>query len=123
MAAPFDTSLSFDTSLIDQVWAERQQQREQQRQQVLQQVLAWLQAHGAAYGIETAFVFGSVTQPGRFHEGSDVDVGVAAIAPDRQIDAIADLSMALLRDVDIVDLRRCHFAHRIREQGVLWRQD
>jgi hypothetical protein len=33
---------------------------------------------------------------------------------------IADLSMVLLHNVDIVDLRHCHFAHRIREQGLLW---
>jgi len=41
----------------------------------------------------------------------------------KQIDAMADLSMALLRDVDIVDLRKCHFAHRIHEQGQLWIRD
>ncbi len=110
----------FDTSLLDRILIERQQQRERERQQVLQQVLAWLQTSGVCYGIESAYLFGSVTQPGRFHENSDVDLGVEAINPVRQIDAIADLSMALLRDVDIVDLRRCHFAHRIREQGQLW---
>ncbi|HEY9645117.1 MAG TPA: hypothetical protein V6C88_02040 [Chroococcidiopsis sp.] len=49
-----------------------------------------------------------------------MDVGVEAIAPVLQIEAIADLSMALLRDVDIVDLRHCHFAHRIRSQGHQW---
>lgn len=113
----------FDTSLLDQVLAERQQQHEHERQQVLQQVLAWLQNRGAHYGIASAYVFGSVTQPGRFHANSDVDIGVEAIDPVRQIEAIADLSMALLRDVDIVDLRHCHFAHRIRSQGKLWKLD
>lgn len=113
----------FDTRLLDQVIAERQQQREQSRQQVLQQVLAWLQSSGQHYGLETAYIFGSVTRPGRFHENSDVDIGVEQIDPVRQIDAIADLSFTLLREVDIVDLRRCHFAHRIREQGQRWTQD
>lgn len=45
-----------------------------------------------------------------------IDLGVESIEPVRQIEAIADLSLALLHDVDIVDLCRCHFAHRIREQ-------
>jgi uncharacterized protein len=110
----------FDTSLLDQVLAERQQQHEQTRQQVLQQVLDWLHSFGDRYGIESAYLFGSVTQPRRFHENSDVDLGVENIDPVRQIEAIADLSLALLRDVDIVDLRHCHFAHRIREQGQRW---
>ncbi|MFM7424008.1 MAG: nucleotidyltransferase family protein, partial [Elainella sp.] len=110
----------FDTRLLDQVLAERQQQREQIRQQVLQQVLNWLANSGDRYGIQSVYLFGSVTQPGRFHENSDVDLGVEQIDPVLQIEALADLSMVLLRDVDIVDLRRCHFAHRIRELGQKW---
>jgi uncharacterized protein len=106
--------------LLDQVLAERRQQNEQTRQQVLQQVLDWLHSSGDRYGIEFAYLFGSVTQPGRFHEHSDVDLAVETIDPVLQIEAIADLSLALLRDVDIVDLRRCHFAHRIRERGQQW---
>jgi uncharacterized protein len=120
---PLSKRAQFDTSLLDQVLAERQQQYERDRQQVLQQTVDWLQQSGALYGIESAYLFGSVTKPGRFHEQSDVDLGVETIDPVRQIDAIADLSMALLRDVDIVDLRHCHFAHRIREQGLLWTRD
>ena len=113
----------FDTRLLDKVLVERQAQREQERQQVLQQVLEWLQQSGSQYGIDRAYLFGSVAQPNRFHELSDVDLGVEEINAVRQIEAIADLSMALLRDVDIVDLRQCHFAHRIRERGVLWTRD
>jgi hypothetical protein len=60
-----------------------------------------------------------VLQLGRFHDGSDVDLGVEAINSVKQIEAIAALSMVLLREVDIVDLRHCHFAHRVRE-GLLW---
>jgi predicted nucleotidyltransferase len=116
-------SVPFDTRLLDEAVAKRQAQHEQERQQVLQQVLEWLQRSGQDYGIDRAYIFGSVIKPGRFHENSDVDVGVEEIDPVKQIDAMADLSMALMRDVDIVDLRKCHFAHRIREQGQLWIRD
>jgi predicted nucleotidyltransferase len=110
----------FDTRLLDQAIAERQAQHEQLRQQVLQQVLRWLEESGRKYGIDQAYIFGSVVQPGRFHAASDVDVGVETISSVQQIEAIADLSMMLLRDVDIVDMRYCHFAHRIRERGQRW---
>jgi hypothetical protein len=115
-----EMSIHFDTHLLDQVLRDRQRLYEQTRQQVLDQVLDWLEAFGHSYGIESAYLFGSITQLGRFHENSDVDLAVEQIDPVRQIDAIADLSLALLRDVDIVDLRRCHFADRIRTQGQLW---
>lgn len=110
----------FDTRLLDEVLAEQRANNERDRQQVLQQVLDWLQQRGAQYGIDHAYLFGSMVQEGRFRESSDVDLGVEAIDSVRQIDAIADLSMLLLRDVDIVDLRHCHFAHRIRAQGQRW---
>ena len=115
--------MPFNTQLLDEVLAERQENHEQERRKVLQQVLEWLQRSGSNYGIEKAYLFGSVTQPMRFHEASDVDLAVEAINSVKQIEAIADLSMVLLRDVDIVNLRHCHFAHRIRERGLLWMRD
>jgi predicted nucleotidyltransferase len=116
-------TVPFDTRLLDEAVAARQANREQDRQRVLQQVLEWLQQTGREYGLDRAYLFGSVSQPGRFHEGSDVDLGVEAIDAVKQIEAIASLSLVLLREVDLVDLRRCHFAHRIRETGLLWMRD
>jgi len=116
-------TVPFNTKLLDEVLIERQENCEQERQQVFRQVLEWLHQSGGQYGIDSAYIFGSVTQLGRFHKGSDVDLGVEEINSVKQIEAIADLSMALLRDVDIVDLRHCHFAHRIRERGLLWMRD
>jgi predicted nucleotidyltransferase len=116
-------TVPFDTRLLDEALLEQQQNREQERQQVLQQVLAWLEQSGRQYGIDSAYLFGSVLRPGRFHDGSDVDLGVEAMDSVTQIEAIAALSMVLLRDVDVVDLRHCHFAPRIREIGLLWTRD
>lgn len=115
--------MPFNTRLLDEALAEQQARCEQERQQVLQQVLLWLQQSGGDYGIDRAYIFGSVQQPGRFHIGSDVDLGVEAINAVQQIEAIAALSLVLQREVDVVDLRRCHFAHRIRETGQLWMRD
>ncbi len=33
---------------------------------------------------------------------------------------ISILSYYLGREVDIILLKNCHFAHRIREEGILW---
>lgn len=113
---------SFNTTYLDKVLCERRDRLEQQRQEVLQQVFDWLDCYGERYGLDKAYVFGSLVRPGRFREDSDVDLAVEAIDPDRLFQLMANLSEAVGRDVDLVELPKCHFAHRIRERGMLWTQ-
>jgi predicted nucleotidyltransferase len=65
-------------------------------------------------------LFGSLTCPYHFTERSDIDVAVEKLAPDAFFQVMATLSEALERDVDLIELSKCHFAPRIREQGLLW---
>ena len=74
------------------------------------------------YGIETAYIFGSATRPYKFHQNSDVDLGVEEIDPIAHFSAISLLSAYLEREVDIIRLDSCHFAHRIRSTGILWKR-
>jgi predicted nucleotidyltransferase len=112
--------MAFDTSLLDKARAEQQEERERLRQQTLAATFDLLDQMGAKFGVKQAFVFGSVVKPGRFHEGADVDVAVAALEPAAFFDLMGALSLGLGRDVDLVDLRQCHFADRIRQEGMLW---
>jgi hypothetical protein len=52
-----------------------------------------------------------------------VDIAVENINPELHFDAISILSYYLGREVDIILLKNCHFAHRIREEGILWTTD
>jgi uncharacterized protein len=110
----------FDTSLLDAVLMRRRQENEQQRLDLLTQVMAWLDANAADYGIDRAYLFGSITRPHRFAEASDVDIAVEQIDPDRFFTAMGTLMETLERDVDLVELSKCHFADRIRQRGLLW---
>jgi hypothetical protein len=110
----------FDTSLLDQALAEQQKQREQERLATLQQVIAWLNQRGPTYGIHQAYLFGSLLRPNRFGRHSDVDVAVEALDTNHFFPAMAALSEAVGRDVDLVELRKCPFAERIRQTGQLW---
>jgi hypothetical protein len=110
----------FDTSLLDQALAEQQKQREQERLANLEQVLAWLDQHAAAYGIHQAYVFGSLLRPNGFGRHSDVDVAVEAVDANLFFQAMAALSEAVGRDVDLVELSKCPFAERIRQTGQPW---
>lgn len=108
------------TYLLDRVLAERRETLEQERSRVLAQVLRWLSEQGSQYGIDRAYVFGSVSRPGLFTATSDVDIAVEGMEPEHFFAALGALVTELGREVDLVVLNKCPFADRIRQEGVLW---
>lgn len=112
--------MAFDTSRLELALEERKARLEQERQTLLQKTLALLDKIGPEYGIGKAYLFGSLVEPGHFSPESDVDIAVEQIDPDRFFEAISIFSTALHRQVDVVRLDTCHFAHRIREKGIVW---
>ncbi len=107
-------------SLLNQLIQQRRDRQEHERQAVVLRVQQWLSTYGVEYGITHAFIFGSASRPGHFHEDSDVDIAVESIASDRYFMAISFLSSWLERDVDLINLNHCPFQHRIRETGIAW---
>ena len=110
----------FKTYFLDEAIARRRQTLEQKRQTTLEKVKQWLTANGHKYGIEQAYLFGSLIRPHRFTQQSDVDLAVESIKPEDLFMAMTALAEAVGRDVDLVELVKCPFAHRIRQEGVLW---
>ncbi|MCX5964349.1 MAG: nucleotidyltransferase domain-containing protein [Cyanobacteria bacterium] len=110
----------FSTSKLDQVLGDRSLQNEKERQDLLQKVVEWLNKHGLQYRIQTAYIFGSLTQPQRFHQNSDIDIAVEQINADDFCAVIGFISEAMGRDVDIIELHKCHFGDRIRQTGIRW---
>lgn len=51
----------FNTSKLDQILVDRSLQNEKERQALLQRILEWLDKHGLQYGIQIAYIFGSLT--------------------------------------------------------------
>lgn len=113
-------TIPFNTSKLDEILCDRSLQNERERQALLQKILEWLDKNGLQYGIQTAYIFGSLTQPQRFHQNSDIDIAVEQINPDDFFAVIGFISETMGRDVDIVELRRCHFGDRIRQTGIQW---
>ena len=113
--------MSFPTPILDRALADRRQHHEQQRLATCDRVLAWLDTVGQKYGIDRAYLFGSLTRPYHFTKRSDVDVAVETINPESFFQAMAELSEEVEREVDLVELSKCPFADRIRQQGIVWR--
>jgi len=115
--------MPFDTSLLDEALARQRACNEAERQRVIAQVLQLLDDLGPQYNIQRAYLFGSVIKPGHFKaSSSDVDIAVEQIHPRQFIKALSEFSMRLNREVDLIELDKCHFAHRIREKGLLWKK-
>jgi predicted nucleotidyltransferase len=112
--------MAFDTFLLDEALARRRAGQEQDRQKTLADTLRLLDELGSRYQLHRAYVFGSVNRPGRFRPESDVDIAVESIEPEHFFTAMSAFATALGREVDMVELDKCHFAHRIRKEGVEW---
>lgn len=110
----------FKTSKLDQILENKRFQLESKRKYLLEKTLHWLDSYGSEYGIDSAYVFGSVTQPYRFTDNSDIDVAVTTIKPESYFLVISLLMTELETDVDVIQLHRCHFAEKIQKEGILW---
>lgn len=107
------------TYLLDEALIRRKKALEKERQLTLTQVKQWLEANGKRYGIEQAYIFGSLICPNRFTKKSDVDLAVESIEPEHMFMTMTVLAEALEREVDLIELSKCPFAHRIRQEGIL----
>jgi len=114
------TNDKFNTFKLDQILGDRRLENEKERQTLLQQVMQWLDDHGLQYGIHTAYIFGSLSQPYRFHQHSDIDLAVEQINAADFFAVISFISQAMGRDVDIIELKKCHFGDRIKQTGIQW---
>ncbi|MFM2311629.1 MAG: hypothetical protein RLZZ04_905 [Cyanobacteriota bacterium] len=71
-------------------------------------------------GIEEAYFFGSLIRTHYFRQQSDVDLAVESIKPEDLFMAMTALVETVGRDVDLIELPKCPFAHRIRQEGIVW---
>ncbi len=110
--------MGFSTHLLDARLAREKQQNEQIRQQLLQQTLNWLTANAQNYGISSGYLFGSVTVPNKFSQHSDIDLAVETYKKGSICALMSGLPV--VRDVDVVPLDQCHFAEKIRREGIAW---
>lgn len=112
--------MAFPTPLLDARLAREKEQNEMERQRLLPLALTWLRTHSSTYGIIHGYVFGSVTEPGHFTQSSDIDIAVDTWETGDICGLMGYLSLHLNRDVDVVPLDQCHFADKIRHQGMPW---
>lgn len=114
---------SFPTPLLDEKLAQLRQQSERDRPQLLQEALIWLQHNATRFGIERGYLFGSITQAGKFAPESDLDPAIESLNQGDPFGLAGYLSLHLNREVDVVPLDQCYFADKIRQTGIVWNEN
>lgn len=112
--------MAFDTSVLDRAQARQRAKWEEARQALLERLLRLLDELVGDFDLHQVYIFGSLVMPGRFTNLSDVDVAVVGLPDEQFFKFSAALSSTLGRDVDLVELDSCHFADKIRREGLLW---
>lgn len=102
--------------------AKQREEREAIRQQALAKVKAVVPAVAAGVAsVQQLYLFGSVIQPGQFHQKSDVDIGVVGTTAEdyfelwRQLEAVLPEWIIDLREVSSASF----FADRVKKTGLL----
>ena len=72
------------------------------------------------YQWEKLYLFGSLVKRGKFRTGSDVDIAVEGLDKFSLYAFIGDLSLLLMRNVDVVRFEECSFADHIKKNGIKW---
>jgi hypothetical protein len=113
-------SKPFKTTILDRRLRKKRQENEKTRRETLQHLLGMLPKLAVKYGFNHAYLFGSITQKGRFRKSSDVDIAIAGLGNEKYFAFMAELSDQLGREVDVVQIEKHPLKKRIMETGMEW---
>ncbi len=111
----------FDTYLLDREKKKQRQANEKKQQEMISKVFAVLEDVAPEYGIEKAYLFGSISRQFQFVSDSDIDIAVENLPEKYYFKLLAELSRRLGYDVDLVNLGKCRFSEDIKTRGIQWK--
>ncbi len=108
------------TELLDQIITAKKKQLEEKRKCLINEVNKALSSAQKVYPFTAAYIFGSLSSPGRFTELSDVDIAVEGVDPGHFFKLKAFIEEKLGMEVDVIDLKDVHFQEKIKTEGIKW---
>ena len=117
------TNAPFDISIWRRALIENRHVRERQRLHTVNKVWNAIEHLRQTYRWDDLYIFGSATKSVRFHEDSDIDIGIGGLDKFSHYRFIADLFRLIKREVDVVRLEDCPFADTIRTRGIRWKKE
>ncbi len=111
----------FSTHLLDEAVERERQERENLRLRLVEEVLSAIDRLSREIPFEEAYLFGSITKPYRYLEGSDVDMGFVGLRDEHFFKAMSFLSREVGVDVDVVQLEGHRLEEKIKREGMKWK--
>jgi uncharacterized protein len=108
----------YSTALWEHIESEKHADRERKRLKLLHEVKTKIKAHFSGLSVQNVYITGSLTRPGQFYPGSDIDIAVEKMPEDAYFKSIHHLETVLGHPVEIIELELCRFADKIRSTGV-----
>ncbi|MEN3185325.1 MAG: nucleotidyltransferase domain-containing protein [Atribacterota bacterium] len=87
---------------------------------MLEKLKKALETIAAEIQFDEAYVFGSITKPGRFGNESDIDVEFSGLRHEDFFRMMSFLSMELGWEVTIIQLEGRRLAEKVKTEGIRW---
>ena len=112
----------FQFQILEKKLRERKEKSERLRLAILKKIEETLAEASTRIKFDEAYIFGSVTKPGRFGEDSDIDIGFYGLSDQDFFKMAAYLSLELGREVDVVQLEGHRLEQKVKAEGIRWRK-
>ena len=113
-----------ERAALPSLWYEamlaRQLEQEKLRLSLLQKISNALKILGKKYHWDETYLFGSVSQEGKFRRNSDIDIAISGLNGFEHYAFTGEISELLDTLVDVVILEECPFAESIKKKGLKW---
>ena len=93
---------------------------EEKRKEMVKRIDDVLTVLYKKYNLDEVYLFGSVSQEGKFRQKSDIDIAVKGLNKFDYYKFVGEISELINSRVDVVLMEECHFADFIREKGRKW---
>lgn len=116
-----ESAMGSQFHVLEKKLEEKRWQRECLRIETLTRLKEALQKSPIPF--DAAYIFGSVTKPGKFYEASDIDIGFLGLKDEDFFAMVSYLTLELERDVDVVQLENHRLREKIQMEGIRWTRE
>ncbi|BER91421.1 MAG: hypothetical protein PWP60_1204 [Candidatus Atribacteria bacterium] len=115
-------SPGFQFQILEKYLKTRKEELERLRTNTLKKVEEALEKVATQIKFDEAYIFGSLTKPGRFKKDSDIDIGFYGLKDEDFFKMISYLSLELEREVDVIQLEGHRLENKVKTEGIRWKK-
>jgi len=115
-------SPGFQFQILEKYLKTRKEELERLRMSTLKKVEEALEKVATQIKFDEAYIFGSLTKPGRFKKDSDIDIGFYGLKDEDFFKMISYLSLELEREVDVIQLEGHRLENKVKTEGIRWKK-